>query len=63
MSAVTHVKGHMLDLVFQHGLDISIKDIDNVGISDHFLVTFNADLGVTHMNTADLCRPCMCNRL
>lgn len=33
-----------LTLVFSYGLDITIRNISNAGISDHFPVKFDADL-------------------
>uniref|UniRef100_A0A669B0J7 Reverse transcriptase domain-containing protein n=1 Tax=Oreochromis niloticus TaxID=8128 RepID=A0A669B0J7_ORENI len=44
VDAPTHLKGHTLDLIFSYGLDICIRDISNIGISDHFPVIFDADL-------------------
>lgn len=40
VNAPTHFKGHTLDLILSYGLDICIRDISNIGISDHFLVIF-----------------------
>ena len=41
VSEPTHQKGHILDLVFTLGLDISNVSVQDVHLSDHCLVLFN----------------------
>lgn len=53
----THVKGHILDLVFTYGLDICIKDINDAGTSDHFLISFDIGLSAAGLQPGALSRP------
>ncbi len=40
----THSHGHTLDLVISKGLDVTLKPILDVGISDHFCIFFDMSL-------------------
>ncbi|XP_039904293.1 uncharacterized protein LOC120744180 [Simochromis diagramma] len=53
----THARGHTLNLFISHGLDISIKDISNVGISDHFPVIVDVNLCTSELHPDALLCP------
>uniref|UniRef100_A0A3B3DLX2 SGNH hydrolase-type esterase domain-containing protein n=1 Tax=Oryzias melastigma TaxID=30732 RepID=A0A3B3DLX2_ORYME len=36
----THNRGHILDLLITHGLQVSVTSVVDVGLSDHFLLSF-----------------------
>lgn len=36
----THILGHTFDLVIALGLSVSLKEITETAISDHFLIVF-----------------------
>ncbi|KAK7916761.1 hypothetical protein WMY93_012522 [Mugilogobius chulae] len=44
VSEPTHEKGHTLDLVLSHGLDVSVKEICDISISDHLPILFTVTL-------------------
>ncbi|XP_051791360.1 uncharacterized protein LOC127529974 [Erpetoichthys calabaricus] len=40
----THKAGHTLDLVITKGLKVDIKQVIDIGLSDHFLLLFNIEI-------------------
>jgi len=41
VTSPTHDHGHTLDLIISHGLSISLREIVDIGISDHFPILFD----------------------
>ncbi len=37
----THVQGHTLDLVLSWGIPVCELAVENIGLSDHYFITFN----------------------
>lgn len=62
VTGATHEKGHTLDLVLSHGLDVSIDEICCTSLSDHMPIVFTFSMPCSLFKPCALTRPqCVLN--